>query len=202
MSIADKLKLIAQNMQKVYEYGISMGYDMGLSTGYYNGFQEGNKLLKLLKGETTMITAEDLEGLSAIPNYGFCAWKLPTHITLPDGVRSIGANAFQGCTNLKYIKIPSAVTNIKDSTFSSCSALESIDFSESKTVPVLLNVNAFLNVPTTCEVLVPSDLYDEWIAAENWSELSVDFVKYGEAIGGGDIGPEITDPVDPPIIDW
>ncbi|MFR7500628.1 leucine-rich repeat domain-containing protein [Ruminococcus callidus] len=41
-------------------------------------------------------------------------------VTIPDGVISIGNNAFQNCTGLTSIKIPKSVTNIGEFAFSGC----------------------------------------------------------------------------------
>ena len=35
--------------------------------------------------------------------------------------------------------------------------------------PTLSNTNAFTDIPADCEIRVPAALYDEWIAATNWS---------------------------------
>ena len=47
--------------------------------------------------------------------------------TIPDGVASIGASAFAGCSNLTSIIIPSGITEIGNSAFSSCDKLTSIE---------------------------------------------------------------------------
>jgi len=46
---------------------------------------------------------------------------------IPDGVTSIGNNAFEGCKSLKSINIPSSVTSIGNYAFKDCTQLESID---------------------------------------------------------------------------
>jgi hypothetical protein len=43
------------------------------------------------------------------------------------------------------------------------------DFTSHTSVPTLANSNAFQGIPADCEIRVPAALYDEWIAATNWS---------------------------------
>lgn len=47
-------------------------------------------------------------------------------VVIPDGVTSIGDNAFWNCTSLSSVTIPSSVTNIGESAFSYCTNLASI----------------------------------------------------------------------------
>ena len=47
-------------------------------------------------------------------------------VVIEDGVTSIGANAFDGCSGLTSITIPSSVTSIGEYTFYGCSGLTSI----------------------------------------------------------------------------
>ena len=47
-------------------------------------------------------------------------------VVIEDGVTSIGANAFDGCSGLTSITIPSSVTSIGEYTFDGCSGLTSI----------------------------------------------------------------------------
>ena len=48
-------------------------------------------------------------------------------VTLHDGITTIGAMAFAGCTNLTSIVIPAGVTSIGNLAFDGCTTLESID---------------------------------------------------------------------------
>ena len=47
-------------------------------------------------------------------------------VVLPDGLVSIGANAFQSCANLQNITIPQSVLTIEDFAFHSCKKLTSV----------------------------------------------------------------------------
>jgi len=47
-------------------------------------------------------------------------------VTFPDGVTSIGSNAFYGCSSLSSISIPDGVTTIGNNAFYACSRLSSI----------------------------------------------------------------------------
>ena len=54
-------------------------------------------------------------------------------VVIEDGVTSIGANAFDGCSGLTSITIPSSVTSIGEYTFYGCSGLTSITIPNSVT---------------------------------------------------------------------
>ena len=53
--------------------------------------------------------------------------------TIPNGVKSIGREAFDSCDKLKSIKIPSSVTSIGEFAFDGCSGLTSIEIPSSVT---------------------------------------------------------------------
>jgi hypothetical protein len=54
------------------------------------------------------------------------------------------------------------------------------DFSTHEIVPRLWNITAFTNIPSTCKIIVPDSLYDEWIVAANWSTFANQIVKASE----------------------
>ena len=138
-------------------------------------------------------------GVTSISDGTFRDCACLTRITIPDGVTSIGKSAFQSCKTLTSIAIPDGVTSISDSAFNYCRALVSIiipgsvtsignnafymclamkfyDFTKHTAVPTLANANAFQNIPSDCEIRVPAALYDEWIAATNWSTYAANIV--------------------------
>ena len=77
-----------------------------------------DNILKLSKDGKTIIGVND---------------KSITHITIPDGVTTIGFWAFSDCSALQSIDIPNSVTTIEKYAFSCCSALKSIDIPNSVT---------------------------------------------------------------------
>jgi hypothetical protein len=54
-------------------------------------------------------------------------------VTIPEGVTSIGRNAFRGCTSLTGITIPASVTAIGQAAFDECTGLTSITIPEGVT---------------------------------------------------------------------
>lgn len=68
-------------------------------------------------------------GVTSIGNNAFNRCTNLTSVTIPDSVTSIGNYAFSDCTSLANITIPSSVTSIGDLTFYDCTSLLSIEVS-------------------------------------------------------------------------
>ena len=49
-----------------------------------------------------------------------------TKVTIPDGVKTIGGNAFMDCADLKTLSIPASVTSIGTGSFCNCTSLTSV----------------------------------------------------------------------------
>ena len=109
------------------------------------------------------------DGVTSLGQYAFKDCQSLLEISLSDTVTTLSYGAFMYCTNLSQIAIPASVTSIGDSAFSGCTALKIVDCSACTKVPTL-GASTFANVPTsTLQIKVPAALYDEWIAATNWS---------------------------------
>ncbi len=143
------------------------------------------------------------DSVTSIGAWAFYECGSLTSINIPNGVTSIGSNAFSRCWELINIEIPNKVTKVGNYCFQSCTHLKSIifhgdierlginffyacikldtiDFSKAQSIPLLANVEAFYNVPSTCQIIIPDELYDEWINATNWSALNLIYVKASE----------------------
>ena len=129
--------------------------------------------------------------------------KSLSEIIIPNTVNSMANNIFYECENLKEIILPEKVTILNNQLFYGCDMLMKViclgditqigtqvfssnyslmivDFSNNTQVPVLSNTNAFNGVQKTCKIIVPDNLYDEWIVATNWSTYAKYIVKASE----------------------
>jgi hypothetical protein len=64
--------------------------------------------------------------VTAIDREAFFYHGSVTSVEIPDGVISIGSNAFGDCANLTSVTIPNSVTNVGDGAFCSCTNLTNI----------------------------------------------------------------------------
>lgn len=65
------------------------------------------------------------QGVTTIGDYAFMETYI-TDIMLPEGIESIGNDAFWGCSNLSAISLPSTLKEIHFGAFVACNSLESI----------------------------------------------------------------------------
>lgn len=93
-------------------------------------------------------------------------------VILQDGLTTIGARDFSGCVSLKSIDIPQTVTTIRVGTFNNLRDIEYIKFLSS-TPPTIPNSEVvFLNLPTTCKILVPTGSLTVYTTAANYPDSS------------------------------
>ena len=90
-------------------------------------------------------------------------------MTIPSGVDTIKAYVFYNCTSLTSVTFPSSVTTIAAGAFYNCANITTYDFSAATSVPTLGNVTVFAGTSSSKQIIVPDALYDQWIAATNWS---------------------------------
>ena len=116
-------------------------------------------------------------GVTSIGNYAFYNCYSLASITIQTDVTSIGDSAFYNCYSLASITIPTGVTSIGSSAFSYCFGMRYYDFSACTAIPAMSNTNAFNNIPSDCQMLIPSALYDNWKTATNWETYASKMVS-------------------------
>lgn len=132
----------------------------------------GNDSFNGCKKLTNIVIPNSVTNIGA---YAFAGCSELTNVSLPMNLTTLGAYAFQS-TKLNEIRIPKTITTINAGLFNNCKSLAICDFSNHESVPTLSNTNAFTSVPSTCEIRVPAALYDEWVAATNWSTYASQIV--------------------------
>jgi hypothetical protein len=91
-------------------------------------------------------------------------------------VTTIEDFAFSNCTGLTSIAIPNSVTTIGDGAFSRCVSMQYYDFSTHELIPKLnTGLNHFREIPSTCKIIVPDVLYDNWL--ERWKPYASNIIK-------------------------
>ena len=76
-------------------------------------------------------------------------------VSLPDGLTSIGNNAFSGCTSLTSVTIPDSVTYIGYDAFFGCTSLTSVAISDSVTS---IGYDAFSGCTSLSSVTIPDSV--------------------------------------------
>lgn len=101
------------------------------------------------------------------------------NVNLMCQITTIQANTFYQCYSLTEIVLPSTLTRIQSYAFYRCNNIKKYDFTNLTAVPVLENTNA-ITINTNTKIVVPDDLYESWIAANNWSTFASSIVKESE----------------------
>ncbi len=148
------------------------------------------------------------DGVTAVGNYSFSYCTKLKKISIPEGVKSIGANALNA-TSLTEVVLPLSCEAVNSYSFYNIATLKSItfgdiktigshalganygcktyDFTRCTTVPKLTNVEAFANINPAAKIYVPVALYDEWVSSTNWTNLAEYIIPIYDA-------PEIVTP--------
>lgn len=119
----------------------------------------------------TQFDFEENSSLHLIDQYAFQGCTSITELVIPDSVTTIKQCAFYGCTKLIKISLPPNTTSYTTYTFYNCNQCDYFDFSRCNSVPQLVTTNAFTNTKSTSKIIVPDNLYTEWVGADNWSTL-------------------------------
>lgn len=150
-------------------------------------------------GCTSLSRVSIPHGVTTVDLYAFEGCSIINNITLPTSVTTIKTSSFSNCRVLNDIIMPkvatlgdsafannynmykadylSNVTSIGSSVWKGCYSIVYYDFSKCSSVPTLSSTQSFYDIDSDCKIVVPDNLYDTWIAATNWSELSTNIVK-------------------------
>ena len=91
------------------------------------GFKINNGVLEKYTEEPGITEAVIPEGVTSIGEEAFSWCVSLTRITIPEGVTSIGKSAFYSCSNLTSITLPETLATIGESAFEVCSSLTIIN---------------------------------------------------------------------------
>lgn len=120
--------------------------------------------------------------VTKIPASFFEECRALREANIPSSVTEINAAAFYRCSSLFQLVFPPNLTTIGANAFFYCGAMK-FDFSACQQIPTLGNTGALQYIPSESKIIVPDALYDEWIAATNWSTYADRIVKASEYNG-------------------
>lgn len=145
----------------------------------------GGPFGSLVDRSITMVTAQDLDGVTSIGVGAFQGCSSLESIEFPPTLTSIGNNAFNGCWELFGIRMPDDIANIGSGAFNGCTNLALVEFSfVMDAVPELYNSDAFSGLPNNYQIWVPGERLADWKNTENWIDLASHIYPF-EAIDNG-----------------
>ena len=108
-------------------------------------------------------------------------------LRISNTITSIANSAFKNYTNLTGVVIPDSVTTIGGDAFYGCTGVIKYELVYHTQIPEL-GTSVFNNINSNCKIYVPFTLYNDWIAADNWSTWA-DYIEpmaglYNESTGG------------------
>lgn len=185
------------NLQSVYgnkniHCGTSEKYIYGMSTikdNYMRGIADIKKVV--LSDEVKSIGAEgfsysglediNLQGVTTISSSAFRNSNLIA-VDISSAVE-IGDRAFVYCNELSSpIKFNKGLATLNEHTFGQNNKVPYYDFSLHESIPTLVNSNTFYFKNISVKIVVPDNLYDQWIIATNWATYASRIVKASEFV--------------------
>lgn len=110
------------------------------------------------------------DGCSKIRPYMF-QYSGVTSVRVAKSIDGVYRQAFQGSKSLERVVFEGNVGRIAVQAFAQCHAVKTYRFEGSVRVPIL-EALAFQDMAADCIIWVPSALYEQWIAADEWSALA------------------------------
>ena len=181
--IAEKLALIAENEQKVYEKGktdgTAEGYQSGYTEGYTAGYAEGEASggggsdFPVEEFFAKTVEELDLTGITNLGAYSVFGQNELKKIHIPD-VETIAMMAIGSCAKLEELTFPASLKSLAMTTVTSCANLKTVTF-EGK--PESISTMAFSGCSNVTTINV-SWQPDE-VAGKPWGLPSAAVINYG-----------------------
>ena len=105
--------------------------------------------------------------IQSISRY-FCNSSGVSTIYIPEGIETIGWNAFNSCYNIASFVIPSSVKTIETRAFYTCFGVKHF-YIKPITPPNLSDSNVFYNTPSDCIFHVRPESLEAYKTATNWA---------------------------------
>lgn len=140
-----------------------------IGTGMFNGCTSLQEIL-----------FEEVSKIKTLPNNFVVSCSALKQLNLPTQIESIGNGAFNSCGSISMLAIPPTVIELMTSCLAGLYGIKYFDFSKHEIIPSLGNSNAFQGAPTDFQIVVPDDLYEEWIIATNWATVASNIIKVSE----------------------
>ena len=126
----------------------------------------------MLNGCESILSISFHSSVKNIGGYSISGCSSLRSVTIEGNVNSIGANAFYGCQSISSVVIRGNVNRIASKAFANCYCVKFYDFGNCTAIPSLGAADVFNSIAPDCEIRIPAALYDEWVAATNWSNYA------------------------------
>lgn len=116
-----------------------------------------------------------------VTSVGTIFYEKQDFIKMPLPVTNLSANAFRSSFALVFI-FGANIKSIGGDCFYNAKQVKMYDFRKTMQVPTLGNSTAFSGIANNCKIVVPDNLYDNWVIATNWSTYSSYIIKASEYV--------------------
>ena len=115
--------------------------------------------------------------VTTVESYAFQNCFGLSSIVIPNSVTSFGNTAIQYCRKLTDVKFEARTSIQIQSWLPSDNRVKAIDFTACEQVPTISDANFLYNLKPYTNIIVPDDLYEDWIVAAKWSTKASQIVK-------------------------
>ncbi|MBR6760263.1 MAG: leucine-rich repeat domain-containing protein [Alistipes sp.] len=114
------------------------------------------------------------KGLESIGNNAFESCTKLKYIILPDNITKIGESAFENCVSIRTISIPRNVTSICSRSFAGCQSLRMVKCASD--TPPVGGSGMFDGNDESRKIQVPMHSLDTYRTMEHWNDYSADII--------------------------